>query len=376
MEILNILVADDEPGMCSAIRRALEKYCIPAINDDPPISFAVDEVEDGEAVLQKIDEDHPVDILILDYKLPKMSGLDVLKQLTEKQSHVTTVMITAYASIETAVNATRLGAYDFLSKPFTPDELKSTVYRAARVRLLQRKADRLAQEKKRFRLELLSVVSHELKRPLAAVETYLSILMDKSAGDDPDVYRDMIERCRIRAMGMRKLISDLLDSARIESGQVNRRMELLDLSSLLKNIVDLAGPEVVKRNISFTFNIHEDIAMYADRNEIDIVFSNLISNAIKYNRDGGSVYVELESGDGKIFFTVRDTGMGIEKEDVKNIFVEFFRVKNKQTEDIPGSGLGLSIVKKIVDLYKGTINVESQPGQGTAFTLIFDLKQD
>lgn len=368
MEILNLLVADDEPGMRSAIRRALENYHIPAVHEDPPLGFAIDETDSGEAVLQKIEAD-PVDILLLDYKLPQMSGLDVLKQLSEKQAEVTTVMITAYASIETAVNATRRGAYDFLSKPFTPDELKSTVYRAAKVSLLKRRARRLVQEKRRFRFELLSIVSHELKRPLAAVETYLNILKNHSAGEDPAVYRDMIERCRSRTRDMRKLIMDLLDSARIESGQRKRRIEMLNLSPLLEAALDAVRPEARQRRIRLDLKAPDRLDIRADQNEIEMIFNNLVSNAVKYNREGGSVSVELTSREQEIMLRVADTGIGIGATDTANIFNEFSRVKNEKTQDIPGSGLGLSIVKKIVRLYGGTIAVESRPDEGTTFTV-------
>lgn len=375
METLTLLVADDEPGMRSAIRRALENYHIPAVNEDPPLGFVMDETDSGEAVLQKI-EKGSVDILLLDYKLPKMSGLDVLKHLAEKQAEVTTIMITAYASIETAVNATRLGAYDFLSKPFTPDELKSTVYRASRVRLLQRQAHRLIQEKRRFRFELLSIVSHELKRPLAAVETYLNILKSHSAGEDPAVYRDMIERCRVRTRGMRKLIVDLLDSAQIESGQRKRRLERLNLTPLLKSAINAVGPEARQNAVTLNLTAPDCLEIQADRNEIEIIFNNLITNAVKYNRNGGSVFVELTSRVQEITLRVADTGIGICASDTANIFNEFSRIQNEKTQDIPGSGLGLSIVQKIVRLYGGTIAVKSQPDEGTTFTITLRCQVD
>ena len=375
MEILTLLVADDEPGMRSAIRRVVENYHIPAVNGNPPLRFVVDETDSGEAVLQKI-ENGPVDILLLDYKLPKMSGLDVLKHLSEKQAEVITVMITAYASIETAVNATRRGAYDFLSKPFTPDELKSIVYRASRVRLLQRQAHRLLQEKRRFRFELLSIVSHELKRPLAAVETYLNILKSHSAGEDPEVYRDMIERCRVRTQGMRKLIMDLLDSAQIESGHRKRRLELLNLTPILKNAINAVASEARQNAITLDLKAPDCLEFQADRNEIEIVFNNLITNAIKYNRNGGSVFVELTARAQEITFRVADTGIGICASDTANIFNEFSRIKNEKTQDIQGSGLGLSIVKKIIQLYKGTIAVDSRPDEGTTFTVTLRCRVD
>jgi two-component system sensor histidine kinase/response regulator len=368
METLNLLVVDDEPGMCSAIRRALATYEIPAVNEDPAVAFAIDETDSAEAALEKIAA-RRVDILLLDYKLPQMSGMELLQRIADSQTEVTTVMMTAYASIETAVTATRRGAYDFLAKPFTPDELKSTVYRASRVRLLQRRAHRLMQEKRRFRLELLTIVSHELKRPLAAVETYLNIIRDHSAGDDPAVYQDMIERCRVRTGEMRKLIMDLLDSARIESGQHKRCLEPVDLLPLLEGSIAAARSEAEANGVEFVLSAPERLEIQADRNEMQIIFNNLVSNAVKYNRRGGTVTIRLASQGTSITLCVADTGIGIGQEDQANIFKEFSRIKNEKTQDIPGSGLGLSIVKRIVDLYGGTIHLQSRPDEGTTFTV-------
>jgi len=313
----------------------------------------------------------PVDILLLDHKLLHMTGLDVLRRLMEVHADVIPIMMTAYASIETAVSATKLGAYDFLCKPFTPDELKAVVYRAAKVRLLQRQARTLAQEKRRVRFELLSIVSHELKSPLAAIETYLNIMKDRSAGDNPKAYDDMIERCIVRARGMRKLILDLLDSARIESGQKRRRLEPVDLSGLLEAAVDLVRPEAQQQRIIFKLAVPPSIRMTADADEMEMIFSNLVSNAVKYNHPGGAVDVALSAGEKGIELRVADTGIGMTEAEAATLFREFSRVKNRQTQDIAGSGLGLSIVRKIVDLYSGAIAVKSTSGAGSTFTVTF-----
>ena len=148
------------------------------------MAFTVDQAESGEEALEKIDR-NPPDILLLDHKMPGISGLEVLDRLAGRETDMLTIMITAYASIETAVAATKRGAYDFLAKPFTPDELKSTIRKAAARLVLAKQARQLAEEKRRVRFEFIRVLGHELKAPLNAVAGYLDILQTSSTGRQP-----------------------------------------------------------------------------------------------------------------------------------------------------------------------------------------------
>jgi DNA-binding NtrC family response regulator len=222
MEKLRTLIVDDEVGMRLSIKRALDKYILklPDVEDD--IGFDVDVAETGEEAVQKIEKNKP-DILLLDYKLPGMSGLDILEQVTSQESEMVTLMITAYASIETAVTAVKRGAFDFLAKPFTPDDLRKTVSKAAQNLILARQVRKLAQEKHQVRFQFISVLGHELKSPLNSIEGYLDIMQKKTLGDSLPAYDNMIDRCFVRIEGMRKMIYDLLDLTRIESGQKKTR---------------------------------------------------------------------------------------------------------------------------------------------------------
>ena len=167
METLRVLVTDDEMGMRLGVSRTLRDFTVrvPDVND--VVGFTVSEAETGEAALEII-EQSPPDILLLDYKMPGISGLDVLDRIAGKYGEMLTIMITAYASIETAVIATKRGAYDFLAKPFTPDELKNTIRKAAARIILARQTRKLADEKRQVRFEFISVLGHELKAPLNA----------------------------------------------------------------------------------------------------------------------------------------------------------------------------------------------------------------
>ena len=368
-ETLRILVADDEPGMRAGIARALRDFTVslPDVNVD--VCFEVEQAESGEQTIEKVAA-RPPHILLLDYKLPGISGLEVLDRLQAHRSEILTIMITAYASLDTAVSAIKRGAYDFLAKPFTPEELKITIRKTAGRLILAQQARKLAQEKRQVRFQLISVLAHELKAPLAAVEGYLRIIRDRSAGADEAAYRRMLERSLIRTEGMRKLIGDLLDMTRIESGRKRRDFADVDVADVARMAIETAMPEAVLRHIAIALDAEPPITMKADRGELEIILNNLVSNAVKYNRDGGSVRVAVRPEGGAVVVAVSDTGIGMTKDDAARLFGEFVRIKTEKTRDILGSGLGLSIVRKLAVLYGGDVSVTSEPDVGSTFTVV------
>ncbi|MBN2311602.1 MAG: response regulator [Candidatus Hydrogenedentes bacterium] len=372
METLQVLVCDDEMGMRVGVMRALREFTVEMPDVGGEVAFEVSEAESGEQALERI-QATPPHILLLDHKLPGVSGIDVLEQIAPKKLDMHTIMITAYASIETAVRATKQGAYDFLPKPFTPGELRATVRKAANHLMVARQARKLAEEKRRVRFEFIRVVAHELKSPINAVEGYLNILKDGTAGDDPKVQQQIIERCTTRIGGMRKMITDLLDLTRIESGQKPREIEQVDIGAVARIALETATPDAQARDITLSLTCEPAVTMPADRSEIEIILNNLISNAVKYNHDGGRVDVSVGyaggGADGGVVIAVADTGIGMSKEDSARLFNDFVRIKNEKTQGILGSGLGLSILKKLADLYEGAVTVQSEPGAGSTFTV-------
>ncbi|MEA1928502.1 MAG: response regulator, partial [Candidatus Auribacterota bacterium] len=206
MITLNILAVDDEPGMLSGIVRSLDSFRVMVSEVNEEVNFRINTVATGGAAVDAIKAERP-DILLLDYKLPDFNGLEVLKRTEEISEDMLTIMITAYASIETAIAATRQGAYDFLTKPFTPADIKHTVRKAAIRIILARRARRLEEEKKQVRFEFIRVLGHELKAPLNATAGYLYLLRDHTLGDDLEKYDEMVHRSLLRIDQMRKLIS-------------------------------------------------------------------------------------------------------------------------------------------------------------------------
>ena len=363
---LRVLVVDDEPGMRSGAERVLRDFVIRTPDVEGELHLDIQMAATGQEALQAIRTNRP-DLLLLDLKLPDMNGLEILQQYGGDESGILTVVITAYASIETAVTSTKRGAFDFLAKPFTPDELRAAVQKAARQIALQREAKRLTEERRQVRFHFISVLAHELKSPLAAIEGYLNLMHDHTMGSGLDAYDQVIRRTLVRTEGMRKLIFDLLDMTRIESGQKERRFEPVDLCALARETVETFSAEAAGKNVAIELRTDGPVTMTADRQEIEILLNNLVSNAVKYNREGGKVTVTLRDDRETVGLSVTDTGIGMTDEECGRIFSEFGRIKNAKTRDIQGSGLGLSTVQKLTRLYGGNVTVTSAPEQGSTF---------
>ena len=365
-------MVDDEEPLCLAVARILDKYHVHV--DDVGVDVAYDTTHfgSGEQFFAEVDKGAEFDLLLVDLKLPGMSGLDILIRMREQGRSILAIMITAYATFETAVHATKLGAYDFLPKPFSPEELRYAVRKATDQLIISREARRLADEKRQVRFNFISILSHELKAPINAIEGYLKILQ----ADESPERLPMIERSLMRLDGMRKLIFDLLDLTRIESGQKQRELARVDVRAAAKTAIDLFTAEADGRGISVALVAPEPVEMVADVSELEIILNNLVSNAVKYNKDGGSVAVALErktggarDRDGLVRIQVSDTGIGLTPEERAKLFSEFTRIKNEETYKILGSGLGLSTVRKLARLYGGDAMVKSEKGKGSVFTV-------
>jgi two-component system, sensor histidine kinase and response regulator len=371
---LQVVMVDDEEALCLGVRRIIEKYRVHVSDVLVDATYSFRYFTSGEDFLAYLESGGSVDLLLLDLKLPGVGGMDVLDELKARGREVLTIMITAYATFETAVKATKLGAYDFLAKPFTPDELRYALRKATSQLILSKQARKLAEEKRQVRFNFISVLAHELKAPLNAVEGYLNIL--RTTEEDQNL--QMVERSIMRVDGMKKLIGDLLDLTRIESGQRERVIKRLDMPRLAEASMELFAVDAERRGITMRLESDPAVELLADAGEVEIVFNNLISNAVKYNRDGGVVTVKLSRKRDMTMVTVTDTGIGLSAEEAGKLFNEFTRIKNEHTVKILGSGLGLSTVRKIANMYEGQALVQSEPGVGSTFTVTMhdELGQD
>ena len=368
MATYKILIIDDEPGIREGTKRILQNFKVDYPFMDEHIDFEVLEAGTGKEGIDIIDSQLS-EILLLDNKLPDIQGVEVLEYVKSKHYDIIVVMITSYASLELAVKATRDGAYDFIPKPFTPQEIRASVENITKQIFLKRMTQTLNNTGKQIRFQFLSVLSHELKAPLNAIDGYLKMIKDRQFGNNVDAYEEMLDRSMERIKGMRQLILDLLDLTKIETGKATQKLELVNMRKIVQLSVDTIRPYAIQKDVDIYINLRGNIEMRADPGEIEIILNNLISNAVKYNKTGGRVDIFVEKKDGILSITVSDTGIGLKQEDKEKIFDDFVRIKSSQTREITGSGLGLSIVKKIVDMYKGSIDVQSEPDKGTSFII-------
>jgi two-component system sensor histidine kinase/response regulator len=368
MGVLKVLVVDDEPGIRSGVVRILGNFHVTYPFMDEDYTFEVMQAASGEESIEMVEKDKP-DIILLDNKLPGMQGVEVLEYIRKKNYDIVVAMITSYASLDIAVRATRDGATDFIPKPFTPQELKSSIENITKQLYLKRITHKLKQEGKKIRYQFLSVLSHELKAPLNAIEGYLRMMQEKQAGDKIDDYAVPIDRSLQRIQGMRNLIMDLLDFTKIRLERKEEKIQEVDLESVASGSMVTVQPYAIQMEVSLKLDVRSKAVIMADPDDIEIVFNNLLSNAVKYNKFGGNAEITIDSSDTDAIIVISDTGIGIKPEDTENLFTEFVRIKSEKTKNITGSGLGLSIVKKVIEMYKGSIKVESTPDVGTIFTI-------
>jgi signal transduction histidine kinase len=226
----------------------------------------------------------------------------------------------------------------------------------------------------RRKTDFISAVSHELRTPLTSVKGYASILLAGKLGDLPEDVRSRIDKINRHSDELTHLVNDLLDIARIESGKAVMKKEQLILKDVLEKISDLLSMQMKQNNIAFDFHIGDNAdSIYADRSQIERVFINIIGNAIKFTPPQGKITVQTSKSDNVVEVDISDTGCGIPEEAREAIFDEFYRVDNPINDGVKGTGLGLALVKHIVEAHNGKIWVKSKVGGGSTFS--FTLPQ-
>jgi two-component system, sensor histidine kinase and response regulator len=368
--IEQILVIDDERGLREGCRRALARYGY-------PVALAAT----GQEGLARIREGD-FGLVLLDVMMPDISGIELLVTIHEQDPEIVCIIITGYATVELAVEAMKLGAYDFIAKPFSDDNLLLAVQKALDKRRLEQKAHRLQrveeqaehlnrekemlEELDRVKSAFMRKVAHELRAPIAAIESFMHSILEGYGS--PETQRLMQERAAARASELLQLVDDLLNLSRIKDVKMGSRRKPVCLKEALYGVLALHGPEAEGKRIALDVTCSECPPLVADPVHIEQLWTNLISNAIKYTPKGGKVSVRLFPQDQLLTGEVADTGIGIAEHDLPHLFEEFYRTDQAKAFAQHGTGLGLSIVKQIVQEYGGDIAVESELGWGTRFT--------
>ena len=473
----NILVIDDE----TRIREA----CTVVLSDR---GFDVSSAADGEIGLEMIREKH-FDIVLVDLMMPQISGFDVLSEVRKNHPDTVVIVITGYATLEHSIEAMKKGAFDFIPKPFTPDQLRAVVDKSlqytnalqdiaeskSRLRVMVnrltegvlttdsnklivqanpaflhmmgyhgeevigRNVTEVIESKEllnaidetltmtpttfaeitneltfqdddgekfyssrcspfrsksgsnlgtitvlhditalkkvdQMKSDFVSMVSHEIRSPMNSLLMQLKIIMDGLAGEVTEKQQEILKRASDKILNLNNLVSELLDLSRIESGLIAYEKEMVDIAQLLHDQQKFYAPEGNKNNISIEVNIQENLPpIIANLQNIEEIFTNLITNAIKYSPQNTTIHISAERENEYVKIEVKDNGFGIGEEDLKNIFGRFYRVKNATTREIHGTGLGLAIVKSIVESHHGSITVKSKPDEGSTFTIFLPL---
>jgi signal transduction histidine kinase len=366
----NILVIDDELGIRKGSRRALE-----------PQGFTVETAATLQEGLRKIREGN-FDLVLLDVMMPDGRGTDLLAPIHEKDPDIVSVIITGYATVELAVEAIKQGAYDFISKPFTSDLLLMTVNQglekrrlsleAKRLQAIEREAAEVARAKEelerldRFKTTFTLMVAHELRAPVHALQSFLLSLLKGYI--PPDQQQTILQRAIERSQELLDLVDDLLNLAAAREELAPPKRKILSLADALEKVVPLLQAQAEEKGMIFTVEVRQRPQVDANPGQMGQLWTNLISNAVKYTPAGGRVTVTLEEENGWAMGMVEDTGIGIAPEDQAKIFEEFYRTPQAKEMEHRGTGLGLPLVKRIVEGHGGMVEVESVLGQGSRFS--------
>jgi len=259
----------------------------------------------------------------------------------------------------------------FLPKPFSPDELKHVVARGLERRFLELEFKELREEKARMEANFVTLVSHQMRSPLAAVRQLMEVVATESLGPLPDAYREMVGRAVGRLDDLLHSLNAWLAMSRLAEAGINERRQPTGLKGVMAELVQRA--QVDAAAAGQTLVVEEDpagdVELSLDRETLLEALYNLASNAVKYNRSGGRVWLRSRISPYQVDIEVADEGPGIPEAEQPFIFNDFFRSKSPELKTKPGTGLGLSIARRVVKAHRGEISVHSRLGQGAAFTV-------
>ncbi|TAL33000.1 MAG: hybrid sensor histidine kinase/response regulator [Spirochaetes bacterium] len=307
------------------------------------------------------------DIVITDLKMPQLGGMEILKTLKKEQPDVTVIIFTGYATVETAREALKNGAFDYIPKPFTPDELREVVKNAIASRTNSSEAKML---------DLMSIVSHELKSPISVVHTTAETLYKGYFGKLDQGQEKTIETILRNCQYLEDIIRNYLDLSKMEIDNIESFAQQVNLvDEIVLPIVEIPEHHSNMKAMPIMTDFRVKPVISGDPNLLKIVVTNLVNNAIKYGIAGTPIKIELSETADSYVLSVYNEGVGISKEDIEQrLFQRFARLKQKGTEGVKGSGLGLYICRTIVEKHNGRIWVESEVGKWVRFLISLPKK--
>jgi signal transduction histidine kinase len=365
-----ILVVDDE----ETIREMVSKI----IN---LIGHEVVTTGNGREALEIL-RSQPFSIMITDVKMPEMDGFELMKVVRDQFPGTPIICMTAHGATYNYTDVVGVGATDYISKPFTIDEMRAKLNRVIREKDLiadltqkSRELEKVNEELKRLdqlKSTFISSVSHELRTPLTVIKEFISLMLEGHVGALTEDQREYLGIANRNIIRLTNLIETLLDFSRIESGKgLKLRFEPTRLMEVVEDAVMTFSQQLEERRVALENRLDPDIPLVLiDRNRLVEVFINLIGNGIKFTPPGGKITIDSRGLTEKrdyLKIVVTDTGVGISPEDLPKVFDRFYQGGRTQTGLITGTGLGLAITKEIIETHQGYIQAESKSESGASF---------
>lgn len=373
-----ILVVDDEKEIRDFLFKALSTR-----------GFQVELVETTEEALQKIDRED-FDLVLTDLKMPKKDGLQLVSEIVQSKPEILTVLMTGYGTIDTALEAMKRGASDYLTKPFNLDELFVRLQnvlnerqRFIRLKDFASQLERTNQELKKIheiKFEFISATSQELKTPLAAIGEAVQLILSGKTGEINETQAKFLSITEGNVSHLTNILNNLVDLSRIESGKIEMNFEELDLRAAIESVLSSLKSQAEKKSVQFTMDIPQELpSVYGDREKVEQILMNLFGNTIEYIPKRGEITVSInfyQEERNMVAVSVRGSRVGITKDQVDNIFGEkYHQAEGSPRYLISGAGLGFAITKGLVEAHHGKIWVENQIGKGSTSTFTLPISQ-
>jgi two-component system sensor histidine kinase/response regulator len=352
-----ILVVEDKPESMFRVCNILQEE-----------GYRLAMAENGRQALEMVPEARP-DLILLDIWMEGIDGWEVCEQLKKnpKTKDIPIIFLTARVETDDKVRGFKIGAVDYITKPFRREELLSRVKTHLDLKFAREELKELNATKDKF----FSIIAHDLRNPLQCLMLYAeSLYFDYDSLDDEE-RKDYTQKFYNNTNLIAALLENLLEWSQSQQGIIEPHPKKIDLHKLTAENIDLLKENAKKKNIAVSSRVKPETFAFADENMIRTVIRNLLSNAVKFTKPGGKVEVSMTiSADGNsVDITISDNGVGISAEDIDTLFrIDVKKKKNKGTDNEKGTGLGLILCKEFVEKNNGSIRVTSEPGKGSRFT--------
>ena len=349
----HILVVDDEMGPRESLKMILNPY------------YNVHVAERGGQAIEMLNM-YPVDLVTLDLKMPGFTGINVLEKVKQYDPDIEAIIITGYGSLDTAIEGLRLGAFDYISKPFDVNHILALVRRGLERRSAKAK---LRQVKSDF----LSNVSHELRTPLSVVVGFVYLLLNQVVGKLTEEQQKVLETVYRNSEELLELIDNVLWMTSLNAGDAAATIEKFDAREVVDETIKRYDRTLREKGLHLNIEMADGgMSVVSDRSKVERIFHNVFNNAVKFTSQGQISVKAHPSGDRRsVEFEVSDSGIGIEKNKIDSIFEPFHQADTSSQRPFSGLGLGLTVARRMAQLIGGNLEITSEPNVGTRVVMKF-----